>query len=49
MEREEKVKINISVLKETYDKLEKLRKRKGKMSVPELVREIINQYLERVE
>jgi len=37
----------VTVGDEVYQTLEELRKRKGRLSVPEIVREAISEYLER--
>lgn len=41
------VQVNVRVEDEVYRLLNELRKRKGKLSVPEIIREAISEYLEK--
>lgn len=49
MENEEKTKVNISMTKGMYDRLEELRKKKEKLTIPELIREVMWKYIEEEE
>lgn len=49
MSGKENKRIGIVVPKEMYDKLEELRKQKGKISIPELIREALGKYIEEEE
>lgn len=49
MEDEEKPKVTVSMTRGMYDKLEELRKKKEKMSIPELIREVMWRYVEEEE
>jgi len=39
--------IHVKVSDEIYEKLESLRKKKGKLSIPEVIRDAISEYIEK--
>lgn len=47
MKKKEKVRVQVAMTKEMYEKLEELRREKGKLSIPELIREALTEYIER--
>jgi len=47
MGKEESVKVTVAMPKVMYEQLEELKKKKGKLSIPELVREALIEYIER--
>jgi len=49
MEKDEKVRVNVVMTREMFEKLERLRKEEGKLSVPELIRDVLSEYIKRCE
>jgi len=47
MENEGKVRVNVVMTEEMYGQLDELRQREGKMSVPELIRSALREYIEK--
>ena len=49
MGKDEKVRVHVVMTREMFEKLERLRKEEGKLSVPELIRDVLSEYIKRCE